>query len=83
MERLTEQVAGKTLSVLRLLTRAALRGPLPTADPTVTAELRAMRDRLRDGWQQAAEQQAVVELRRADAAQVLDALDALRRRRTG
>lgn len=40
VEHLTEKViAGKTMPMLRLLTRAATRGRLPRADPTVTAEL--------------------------------------------
>jgi transcriptional regulator with XRE-family HTH domain len=83
VERLTEKVvAGKTGSVLWLLLRAAARRRFPKADPALTAELRAMRDRLRDGWQHAIEQQAVTELRRADTAQVFEALDALRSRRT-
>ncbi|MGH3442894.1 MAG: hypothetical protein ACRDUY_12810 [Nitriliruptorales bacterium] len=82
-EQLTEKViAGKTMPMLRLLTRAAIRGRPPRPDPTVTAELRAMRDRLRGGWRDAVERQAVIELRDADTAQVFDALDALRSRRT-
>lgn len=83
VERLTEKViAGKTMPMLRLLTRAATRGRLPRADPTVTTELRAMRDRLRDGWREAVERQTIIELRQADTAEVFDALDALRSRRT-
>ncbi len=83
VEQLTENaIAGKTMPMLRLLTRAAARGRLPRADPTVTAELRAMHDRLRDGWRDAVERQAVIELRQADTAQVFDALEALRSRRT-
>lgn len=50
VERLTEKVtAGKTRSMLWLLVRAAARRRFPTADPTVTAELRAMHDWLRWG----------------------------------
>lgn len=83
VERLTEKVmAGKTWSLLWLLLRAAAQRRLPTADPALTAELRAMHDRLRDGWRDALERQAVVELRGADASQVFDAVDALRSRRT-
>lgn len=83
VERLTENVmAGKTRSMLWLLARAAARRRFPTADPAVTAELRAMHDRLRDGWRDAVQQQTVVELRRADTSQVFEALDALRSRRT-
>lgn len=81
--RLTEKVmAGKTRSILWLFARAAARRRFPTADPAVTAELRSMHDRLRDGWRGALERQAVVELRRADTSQVFEALDALRSRRT-
>lgn len=83
VEQLTEKViAGRSMAMLRLLTRAAARGRLPRADLTVTAELRAMRDRLRDGWREAVERQAVIELRQAGTAEVFDALDTLRSRRT-
>jgi hypothetical protein len=71
------------MPVLRLVVLAALRGRLPAADPAVTTELRAMRDRLRSGWRDAVEQQVVMDVQRADAAQVFEALDALRSRRTG
>jgi transcriptional regulator with XRE-family HTH domain len=82
VEHLTERViAGKTMPVVRLLVRAVARGRLPTVDPAVTAELRAMHGRLGKGWREAVEQQAIVELRRSDTAQALDALDALRGRR--
>jgi hypothetical protein len=84
VERLTEKVvAGRAVPVLRLVVLAALRGRLPAADPAVTTELRAMRDQLRSGWRDAVEQQVVVDVRRADPAQVFDALDALQSRRTG
>jgi transcriptional regulator with XRE-family HTH domain len=83
VERLTEKVmAGKTWSMLWLLFRAAARRRFPTVDPTVTAELHAMHERLREGWRDALEQQTVVEVRRADTSQVFEALDALRSRRT-
>lgn len=84
VDRLAEKVvAGRAMPLLRLVVLAALRGRLPAADPAVTTELRAMRDRLRSGWRAAVEQQVVVDVRRADPAQVFEALDALQTRRTG
>lgn len=79
VEQLTQQVmAGKRWPVLRLLFRAAKRGRLPSPDPSVTNELRAMQRWLRAGWRDAVERQVVVDLRRAGTAEVFDALDALR-----
>lgn len=71
------------MPALRLLVIATLRRRLPPFDPAVAAELRAMHERLRTGCREAIEQQVIVELRRADAAQVFDALDVLRSRPTG
>jgi|GEM_PF-6338355 len=83
VERLVEKVfAGKTLPILRLMVRGALRGRLVSPDPKLTAELRAMLTRVRRQWRGAALQQTALEVEHAEAADVFAALDALRNRRT-
>lgn len=83
VERLAADVcAGKLRRLVSLTMRAGLRGRLPSVDPTVTAELREMLDRLRHDGRAAIEQQVVVELREAEVDEVFGALDVLRRRRS-
>lgn len=83
VEALTRKVlAGKTLAVLRLVVRAGRQGHLPPTDPSLTAELVAMRARLGQGWVDAVAQETVVELRSASAADAYEVLETLRRRRS-